>query len=107
MTLTPSVRAISLCSFPRAAKSFACASLVAISALECLFFLAIAACIRPSHILLRQIFWCAVGANPLFLGRGQPFIAAQINMRDGALLGMNVIPVYNIGQVQMSVTVCE
>jgi hypothetical protein len=45
--------------------------------------------------------------NALFLARGQPFIAAQINMRDGALLGMNVIPVYNIGQVQMSVTVCE
>src|SRR5215831_13326293 len=35
MTLTPSVRAISLCSFPRVANSFACASFVAISNLEC------------------------------------------------------------------------
>src|SRR5262245_22270556 len=48
MTLTPSVRAMSLCSFPRVANSFACASFVAISALECLLFLTIAACIRPS-----------------------------------------------------------
>jgi hypothetical protein len=50
MTLTPSVRAISLCSFPRIAKSFACASFVAISTLECLFFLAIAACSPYSSI---------------------------------------------------------
>ena len=42
MTLTPSVRAISLCSFPCVARSFACASLDAISTLECFFFLAIA-----------------------------------------------------------------
>jgi hypothetical protein len=35
MTLTPSVRAISLCSFPRVANSFARASFVAISNLEC------------------------------------------------------------------------
>jgi hypothetical protein len=35
MTLTPSARAISLCSFPRIAKSLAWASFVAISALEC------------------------------------------------------------------------
>ena len=41
MTLTPSVRAMSLCSFPCVARPFACASFVAISALECLFFLAI------------------------------------------------------------------
>ena len=41
MTLTPSVRAMSLCSLPCVAKSLACASLVAISALECFFFLAI------------------------------------------------------------------
>src|SRR5262249_11045958 len=44
MTLTPSVRAISLCSFPCLAKSFACASFVATSALECRFTLAMAAC---------------------------------------------------------------
>src|SRR5258707_550498 len=49
MTLTPSVRAISLCNFPCVTNSFACASFVAISALECLFFLAIAACLRPSQ----------------------------------------------------------
>src|SRR5262245_4799779 len=48
MTLTPSVRAISLCSFPCVARSFASASFVAISTLECLFFLTLAACIRPS-----------------------------------------------------------
>src|SRR5215510_11748558 len=48
MTLTPSVRAMSLCSFPRVASSFACASFVAISALECLLFLTVSACIRPS-----------------------------------------------------------
>jgi len=39
MTLTPSVRAISLCSFPRLAKLFACTSFAAIATLEC-FFLA-------------------------------------------------------------------
>jgi hypothetical protein len=38
MTLTPSVRAISLCNFPCLAKRFACASFFAISALECCFF---------------------------------------------------------------------
>jgi hypothetical protein len=38
MTLTPSVRAISLCSFPRVANSFARASFVAISNLECFLF---------------------------------------------------------------------
>ena len=48
MTLTRSVRAMSLCSFPRVANSFACASFVAISALECFLFLAIAACIRSN-----------------------------------------------------------
>src|SRR5262249_25284354 len=41
MTLTPSVRAISLCSFPCVARSPACASLAAISAFECFTFLAI------------------------------------------------------------------
>jgi hypothetical protein len=44
MTLTPSVRAISLCSFPCLAKSFACASLVATSTRECRFTLAMATC---------------------------------------------------------------
>src|SRR5262245_19373280 len=37
MTLTPSVSAISPCSFPCAAICVACASLVATSSLECLF----------------------------------------------------------------------
>ena len=44
ITLTPSVRAISLCSFPCLAKSSARASFVATSTLECHFCLAIAAC---------------------------------------------------------------
>jgi hypothetical protein len=43
MTLTPSVRAISLCSFPCVANLFARASFVAISTLECLFILAMPA----------------------------------------------------------------
>src|SRR5262249_22103336 len=43
-TLTPSVRAISLCGFPCLAKSFACASFVATFTLECRLRLAIAAC---------------------------------------------------------------
>src|SRR5215471_18542601 len=55
MTLTPSVRAMSLCSFPCVARPFACASFVAISALECFLFLAVAACIRILPMLL-QIF---------------------------------------------------
>jgi hypothetical protein len=38
MTLTPSVRAISLCNLPWVANSFARASFVAISTSECLFF---------------------------------------------------------------------
>src|SRR5215471_10759520 len=53
MTLTPSVRAISLCSFPCVARSFACASFDAISTLECLFFLAIAASLRPANVISR------------------------------------------------------
>jgi hypothetical protein len=44
MTLTPSVRAISLCSFPCLAKSFACASFVATSTRECRFTLPMATC---------------------------------------------------------------
>jgi hypothetical protein len=45
MTLTPSVRNFAL-QFALVAKSFACASFVAISALECLFFLAIGPLVR-------------------------------------------------------------
>jgi hypothetical protein len=48
MTLMPSARAISLCSLPRVAKSFACASFVAISALECRFICVIPDSSRPS-----------------------------------------------------------
>src|SRR5262245_27743380 len=51
MTLTPSVRAISRCSFPCVARSFACASFDAISTLECLFFLATAASLRPTNVI--------------------------------------------------------
>src|SRR6516165_2668020 len=50
MALTPSMRAISLCSSPRVANSFARASFVAISTLECLFFLAISFALRSSSI---------------------------------------------------------
>jgi hypothetical protein len=49
MTLTPCLRAILLCSFPCVARSFACASFVAISILECLFFLAIAFTLPRRH----------------------------------------------------------
>jgi hypothetical protein len=52
MTLTPSMLAISLCSFPRLAKSFACASFVATSTRECRFSLAIAACPQPLRALI-------------------------------------------------------
>jgi hypothetical protein len=55
MTLTPSVRAISLCNFPCVANSFACASFVAISALEYLVFLAHGGLLSTLPILL-QIF---------------------------------------------------
>src|SRR6516162_8007319 len=63
MTLTPSVRAISLCSFPCVANSSACANFVAISSLECLFLLGISACpIRPPPYVVPQISFCALGA---------------------------------------------
>src|SRR5262249_59024938 len=66
ITLTPSARAISLCNLPCVANPFACASLLAISALECLFLSAIVVslpplccrspdCIRPPHVNLTQI----------------------------------------------------
>src|SRR5262245_55005096 len=54
MTLTPSVRAISLCGFPCLAKSFACASFVATSTLEYRFNLAIAACPQPPRASVLQ-----------------------------------------------------
>src|SRR5215470_1052878 len=64
MTLTPSVRAISLCSFPCVARSFACASFETISTLECLLFLAIAASLRPPDA---ANFYCALlQGNALF-----------------------------------------
>src|SRR5262249_17707839 len=64
MTLTPSVRAISLCSFPCVANSSACANFVAISTLEGLFLLGIAACpIRPPPYVVPQISFCALGAT--------------------------------------------
>jgi hypothetical protein len=53
--LSPSLSvrsAISLCSFPRVAKSFAGANFVATSILECLFLLVIAAP-SPVHLFLR------------------------------------------------------
>src|SRR6516165_8753263 len=59
MTLTPSVRAISLCSFPCVARSFACASFDAISTLEYLFFLAIAASLRPANVI--AACWNVIG----------------------------------------------
>jgi hypothetical protein len=63
MTLTPSVRAISLCGVPCLAKSFACASFVATSTRECRFSLAISACPQPPAASPSQsscpecIFW--------------------------------------------------
>src|SRR5262245_17664236 len=56
MTLTPSMRAISLCSFPRLAKSFACASFVATSTRECRFTLAMPACPQPPRAWLFRHF---------------------------------------------------
>jgi hypothetical protein len=47
MTLTPSMRAISLCSLPCLAKSFARASFVATSTLECRLSLAMPVCPQP------------------------------------------------------------
>jgi hypothetical protein len=65
---SPRVRpAISLCSFPYVAKSSACASFVAISTLECLFFLAIAACFPCSPITSSHMrYMCARNANRIF-----------------------------------------
>ena len=56
ITLTPSARAISLCNLPRVAHSFACASLLAISTLECLFLLIIVVSLRPYVATLQVAF---------------------------------------------------
>jgi len=79
MTLTPSVRAMSLCSFPCVTRPFACASFVAISALECLLFLAIAACIRPSPCCYKFSLWLGGTKRASYY---QPAIN-MINMRVG------------------------
>jgi hypothetical protein len=73
MTLTPSVRAISLCNFPCVANLFACASFVAISTLECLFVSAIAACLVATAACHRPFASYAnfIAGNVLFFYRGQ------------------------------------
>jgi hypothetical protein len=72
MTLTPSVRAISLCNFPCVANLFACASFVAISTLECLFLLAIAACLVATAACHRPFASYAnfIAGNVLFFIAG-------------------------------------
>src|SRR5262245_27773054 len=72
MTLTPSVRAISLCSFPCVARSFACASFHAISTLECLFFLVIAASLRPPDAAIFIAHYFVGDLNPQNRGGGDP-----------------------------------
>src|SRR5262249_22297508 len=72
MTLTPSVRAISLCNLPRVANLFACASFVAISTLECLFLVAIAACLvaaaacHPPFASYAKFYCALLRGNVLF-----------------------------------------
>jgi hypothetical protein len=100
MTLTPSVRAISLCNFPCVANLFACASFVAISTLECLFVLAIAACLVATAACHRHFASYAnfIAGNVLFFYRGQRvvfycgqrvvFIAGNVLF----LLGQRVVP---------------
>src|SRR5215469_6639874 len=91
MTLTPSMRAISLCNFPCVTNSFACVSFVAISALECFFFLAIGASLRSSHYC-RKSYCASLQRNTLFpcrfrkvdcqkSRRLQPLPRRKINMR--------------------------
>ena len=75
-------------SLPCLAKSFACVSFVAISTLECLFLLCIAACIPPSRCC-RKFFICALvlQSHALFLARQwQPFYRLEINMKDGSFV---------------------
>jgi hypothetical protein len=68
----PRVRsAISLCSFPCVAKSFAGANFVAISTLECLFFLAIAACFPCSPTFAGAS--CRTVASADVMARWTPF----------------------------------
>ena len=69
-TLTPSVRAISLCSFPCLAKSFACASFVATSTLECRFSPAIAAC--PAAVT--SLSFAEQPCQLLFFGQTRAFV---------------------------------
>jgi hypothetical protein len=92
MTLTPSVRAISLCNFPCVANLFACASFVAISTLECLFVSAIAACLVATAACHRPFASYAnfIAGNVLFFYRGQRvvFIAGNVLF----LLGQRVVP---------------
>src|SRR5215813_11191200 len=85
MTLTPSVRAISLCSFPCVANSSACANFVAISTLECLFLLGIAACpIRPPPYVVPQNSFCALGATQCVPSpiNGNQLSRCRFNTRD-------------------------
>src|SRR5215467_9081605 len=92
MTLTPSVRAISLCSFPCVARSFACASFDAISTLECFFFLAIAACIRPSPCCCNFLFrvrWYQANARRA-LARFTGLRINMVNMGVGSYVGVQV-----------------
>jgi hypothetical protein len=85
ITLTPSVRAISLCSFPCLAKSFACASFVATSTLECRFLLAIAACPQPLR--------ASVTAQPrqmLFFGQTCALLDKVSNKQRYALMSRSI-----------------
>jgi hypothetical protein len=78
---SPSVRAISLCSFPCVAKLFACASFVATSILECRFSLAIAACPQPLR--------ASVTAQPrqmLFFGQTCALLDKLSNKQSYALM---------------------
>ena len=103
MTLTPSVRAISLCSFPCVARSFACASFDAISTLECLFLLAIAACIRASPCCCNFLFrvrWYQANARRA-LARFTGLRINMINMGVGGYVGAQVWNVRDICVLQM------
>jgi hypothetical protein len=82
MTLTPSVRAISLCSFPCLAKSFACASFVATSTRECRFTLAMAACPAAAT----SIGFAAQLRQLLFFGQARPTEDAPAAQRSPSFL---------------------
>ena len=91
--LTPSVRAISLCSCPCLAKSFACASFVATSTLECRFSPAIAACpAAVTSISSRTtpsiaVFW----TNLRFCGQTQRRCDLRVNEDSGLVNSSNAI----------------